>query len=287
MVSANQNIQISTAELWLGESISKSSGLNWPAGTNDTRPLAHSINIKLQYKIHLMSKNPILLSSNKIYITASKNLVVQTFSAKLLEQPNSFEKAQQLALEFSESVDFLETSFKQTIKKWTAGPRPQKGKSKLKLGVLHRKTYAIAAVDPSFEFILGLEEEFADLWQINLNLKNNQPLETEEKFETNSEFKNLGAELKYFLSSLSNAERNKIPKEYQTTLLWYIEDLEKLPHSIGGWNIEKTTDHLKLSRWHIISENRRVAAQILAEKIGQKWIFKNLTFVIAKTHPKK
>ncbi len=287
MGSANQTNKDKSAAVWMGESISKSTGLDWPERGEHDRPLAHSVNFKLNLIVHLVNKKKFNVSSSKTYMTASQNLIIQTLSAKLLDQPLPFKKARLLAMEFAEKIEFLDSSFKQKIKNWAPRTKPRKSDSISKLEVFRRTAYAMADIDDKIVFKLGLEEESTDHWQINLTLKRKPNSENKNLSEKISEFENLGAELKIFLTNLADSDRNKVPKEYQTHLIWYIDNLENFPRSVGGWSIEKSGEKLKLSRWHIVSDQRRVAASVLAEKIGKKWKFTELSFVIAKSNFRK
>ncbi len=287
MGSANESIQDKAAVVWIGESISKSTGLDWPEKSENDRPLAHSVNFKLNLIIHFVNNKFINVSSSKTYMTASQKLIVQTLSAKLLDQPLPFKKARQLAMEFADQIDFLDSSFKQKIKNWSSGTKSHKSDSISKLEVYRRTTYAMADIDDIIVFNLGLVEESTDHWQINLTLRTKPIAEKRNPGEKASEFENLGAELKIFLANLSDSDRNKIPKEYQAHLIWYIDNLENLPRSVGGWSIEKSGEKLKLSRWHIVSDQMRVSASVLAEKIENKWKFTELSFVIAKSYFRK
>ena len=85
------------------------------------------------------------------------------------------------------------------------------------------------------------------------------------------------------LASLSKAEREKIPPEFQTYLLTYDEDLSN--RTIGGWYIQDG-EIMNITKWHIVSEGLRVAASFEVEqKSVGTWNLKNLKFDRAKVLP--
>jgi hypothetical protein len=66
------------------------------------------------------------------------------------------------------------------------------------------------------------------------------------------------------------------------------EDLENATQlTIGGWYLDKFTVPPELTKWHVVNDDRRVAAQISALKVGEKWVFQNLRFVSAKILPSR
>lgn len=107
-------------------------------------------------------------------------------------------------------------------------------------------------------------------------------------FIVNSDLNSLGVALKNYIESLSEIEREKIPSEFRSTLLVFTEGLENDRHSmIGGWYLDEHSVPQELTKWHVVSDHSKVAAKIDATRVGEKWIFRNLRFVSAKTVPSK
>ncbi len=117
-----------------------------------------------------------------------------------------------------------------------------------------------------------------------------QASQKESKLNKNSkgdEFADLGEYLKIYLKSLPESEKEKVPEAYRSSLLWFGERMDKSPISVGGWHIESSKPSLELTRWHIVSNYLRVAVKISALKSEDKWVFKDLRFLQAKTKPAK
>lgn len=91
-----------------------------------------------------------------------------------------------------------------------------------------------------------------------------------------------------FLPKLPKTEADKIPAEFRKDLLVFIEGIGASgSQEIGGWHLNRLTVPWTLTKWHKISDFRRVAAIFEVVPVKKAWMFENLKFITAKTEPKE